>query len=397
MSVFKVCENIYSIGVLNPALRVFDIIMETKYGTSYNAYFVKGSEKCALIETVHATYFDEYLENIHSLTDVSKIDYLILNHTEPDHTGSIEKLLKLNPNIEVIATAPGIKYATSISNSNLNSRVVKDGDKIDLGGKTLEFTTAPFLHWPDSMFTYIPEDKTLFSCDMFGCHYCEPRMFDDKISNMDAYEYSLNFYYTAIFSPFKPHVLNGIAKVEKLEKDFVCTSHGPILTKHSIGRVIDLYKTWSKPQKRDKPTAAILYVSAYGYTRMLANKAYEICTANGFDAQICDIIKTEPSKVNALANESDVLLFGSPTINRDALKPVWDTISAIDAVNCVKKPAFVFGSYGWSGEGVPALCQRLSTLRFNVFGEGFKTNFKPSDDDIAAFEAMVTEFLKNSK
>ena len=156
-------------------------------------------------------------------------------------------------------------------------------------------------------------------------------------------------------------------------------------------------RAWSLPQKKDKPTAAVLYVSAYGYTRILANKAYEICAANGFDVQICDIIKTEQAKVNALANESDVLLFGSPTINRDALKPVWDTISAIDAVNCTKKPAFVFGSYGWSGEGVPALCQRLSTLRFNVFGEGFKVNFKPSDDDMVAFENMVTEFLKSSK
>ena len=159
MSVCKITDNVYSIGVLNPSLRVFDIIMETKYGTTYNAYFVQGGEKSALVETVHAKYFDEYIENIASITDVSKIDYLILNHTEPDHTGSVERLLALNPNIEVIATAAGMKYAGAIANRELKTRIVKQGDTLDLGGKTLTFIPSPFLHWPDSMFTYLPEDK----------------------------------------------------------------------------------------------------------------------------------------------------------------------------------------------------------------------------------------------
>ncbi len=397
MSSLKICENVYSVGVLNPSLRIFDIIMETKYGTSYNAYFVKGEEKCALIETVHETYFDEYLENILSLTDVSKIDYLILNHTEPDHTGSVEKLLKLNPEIEIVATNPGIKYVSAISNSSFKSRIVKDADKIELGGKTLEFHVAPFLHWPDSMFTYIPEQKVLFSCDMFGCHYCEPRMFDSKIMNIEAYDYSLNFYYTAIFSPFKQHVLNGIEIAQKLEKEFVCTSHGPILTKHSIDRVIDLYKQWATSAPSEKKRVAILYVSAYGYTRMLANKAYDLACSQGFDVQICDIIKCDSSKVVSLANECDILMLGSPTINRDALKPVWDTISSIDAIGCAKKPAFVFGSYGWSGEAVKSICTRLSDMRFNVYQEGFRVNFKPSDDDLAEFEKRVNDFLSSSK
>ena len=397
MAVIKVCENIYSVGVLNPSLRVFDIIMETKYGTSYNAYLVKGNDKCALIETVHAKYFDEYLENILSITDVSKIDYLILTHTEPDHTGSLEKLLALNPNIELVATTAGIKYASSISNTTFKSKIVKDGDTLELGGKTLKFIIAPFLHWPDSMFTYINEDKTLFSCDMFGCHYCEPRMFDNLIAREDAYEYSLKFYYDAIFSPFKTHVLNGIEKVAELEKDFVCTSHGPILTKHSIDTVIEQYKSWSQSAKKEKPTVAILYVSAYGYTRILAQKAYELACEMGFDVQMCDIIKHDNTKINALANECDILMIGSPTINRDALKPVWDTISAIDAINCAKKPVFVFGSYGWSGEAVGALCQRLSQMRFDVYGEGFRVNFKPSDDDLSSFDENVRKFLTSTK
>ena len=393
MSVCKITDGVYSIGVLNPSLRVFDIIMETKYGTTYNAYFVQGGEKSVLVETVHAKYFDEYIENIAALTDVSKIDYLILNHTEPDHTGSVERLLALNPNIEVIATAAGMKYVSAIANREIKAKIVKQGDKLDLGGKTLEFIPSPFLHWPDSRFTYLPEDKVLFSCDMFGCHYCEPRMFDSLVADKEAYDDAFLYYYTAIFSPFKPHVLAGIDKIEGLEKDFICTSHGPVLTKATMDDVIGKYKAWSTLAKKEKKSVAILYVSAYGYTRELAHKAYDIASELGFDVQIRDIIKQDAAESVALANESDILLFGSPTINRDALKPVWDTISSIDAVNCMKKNALVFGSYGWSGEAVGALKTRLEGLKFNVYGDGFRVNFKPSDKDMQDFEAYVREFF----
>lgn len=393
MTICKITDGVYSIGVLNPSLRVFDIIMETKYGTTYNAYLVCGSEKCALIETVHAKYFDEYIENISALTDISKIDYLILNHTEPDHTGSVERLLQINPNITVIATAAGIKYVGSISNSDLKTHTVKQDDTLELGEKTLKFIPVPFLHWPDSMFTYIEEDKVLFSCDMFGAHYCEPRTFDSLIADKEAYDDALSYYYTAIFSPFKPHVLAGIEKTDGLEKDFICTSHGPVLTKATMENVIEKYKLWSAPVQKEKKSAAILYVSAYGYTRMLAQKAYGVAAELGFETQRRDIIKHDAAEISWLANESDILMFGSPTINRDAPKPVWDTISSIDAVNCAKKSALVFGSYGWSGEAVNALKSRLEELRFNVFKDGFKVNFKPSKQGMCEFEEYVREFL----
>lgn len=160
-----------------------------------------------------------------------------------------------------------------------------------------------------------------------------------------------------------------------------------------MDEVIQKYKAWSTPTPKEKKSAAILYVSAYGYTRMLAEKAYEIAVEMGFEAQIRDIIKQDASQSVALANESDILLFGSPTINRDALKPVWDTISSIDAVNCMKKPALVFGSYGWSGEAVGVLKTRLEGLKFNVYGDGFRVNFMPSEKDMQDFEAYVREFL----
>ncbi|HBQ46312.1 MAG TPA: MBL fold hydrolase, partial [Ruminococcaceae bacterium] len=160
MSAIQLKKNLYSVGVLNPGLRVFDIIMESKYGTSYNAYLITG-RKNILIDTVHADYFDEYLHNIESVVDVSKIDALVMNHTEPDHSGSVAKLLALNPKIRVYCTMPAKKNLGAIANRAFECTVVKQGDSLDYGDGRLEFIIAPMLHWPDSMFTWMPEQKVL--------------------------------------------------------------------------------------------------------------------------------------------------------------------------------------------------------------------------------------------
>ncbi|MDP3051260.1 MAG: FprA family A-type flavoprotein, partial [Eubacteriales bacterium] len=158
------------VGVRNPDLRVFDIVMHTEEGTTYNAYLVRG-EKTALIETVKLGFLDEMLERISSITELSKIDYIVLNHTEPDHSGSLGLLLDLMPQVEVLGSRAAIKFASQIINREFRHRVVADGEELDLGGRTLRFLAAPFLHWPDSIFTYVPESKVLFSCDAFGTHH----------------------------------------------------------------------------------------------------------------------------------------------------------------------------------------------------------------------------------
>ena len=167
MSAIKLKENLWSVGVLNPSLRVFDIVMESKYGTSYNAYLLTG-EKNVLIETVHTDYFEEYLDNIRQVIPVEDVDYLIMNHNEPDHSGSVAKLLAVCPKLQVLATKAGKKHLEDITNLSLPCRVVGAGDTLDLGDRVLEFIPAPMLHWADSMFTWDPKDKTLFTCDFLG-------------------------------------------------------------------------------------------------------------------------------------------------------------------------------------------------------------------------------------
>lgn len=394
----KIIDNVYSVSVLNPNLRVFDIVMTTDYGTSYNSYIVKGSEKTALIETAHLTYFDYFIDNVKEVTNLQDIEYLIMNHNEPDHSGSIQKLLELIPNLKIITSQAGSIYLKNITNcSDMNIIVAKDGDSIDLGDKTLTFINAPFLHWPDSMFTYLKEDKILFSCDFFGCHYCEPQMLDTCITYPDAYQTALKGYYDAIFGPFKPYVLKGLEKIKDLEIEYAATSHGPILSRQGVlNDVMEKYKDWSTPIERENKLIPIFYCSAYGNTELLAKSI-----AQGIkevfpsaEVNIYDIIHHDMDKLALLLNQSNAFLLGSPTINKDAVPPVWNLLSHVDAVNIQKKPVALFGSYGWSGEAVKNLKLRLEGLKVNIFEEEMRVVFVPTLEDLQKAKEFGKSFAQ---
>lgn len=396
MSAIKLKKNVYSVGVLNPSLRVFDIIMESSYGTSYNAFLITG-EKNVLIDTVHQPYFEEYLENISSVIDVSKINYLIMNHTEPDHSGSVAKLLELNPNITVYCTVAAKMYLTAITNQNFKCVTVKQGDKLDIGGEELEFLVAPLLHWPDSMFTYMQSTRTLFTCDFLGTHFCEPTMYDNKVHYPDKYMEQFKHYYDCIFGPFKPFVLAGLDKIKDLQVDLICPSHGPCIT-DGIQKLEKLYREWSAPVKHEKKIVGILYASAYGCTTKLAEAACDELKKNDqLDVRLVNIVFEPFAEVVELVNEADALLVGSCTINRDAPKIIWDMLASIDAINTKQKPAGAFGAYGWSGEAVPMMKSRLEQLKFKFIGDGFKALFTPTETDLANMRAYANEIVSNMK
>lgn len=386
MAAYKISDKIYSVGVQNPDLRVFDIVMATKYGTSYNSYIVKGNE-VALIEASHADFEGVYEANIREVVDPAEIRYVILNHTEPDHSGALRDILKLCPNATVLATAVALNYLKNIVNEPFNSRPVKDGEVLDLGGVTLNFTVSPLLHWPDSMFTYCPEEKTLFSCDVFGSHYSSEKMLDKDIDNVEGYKEAFKGYYDAIFGPFKTFVVAGMAKIAKYPFETVCPSHGPVLTKDGLlPYVLDSYRAWSKPVKNAVKTVPVFYCSAYGCTAKLAaaivDGVKEVIPDVACEAY--DLIKNDMADMRAKINSCDACAIGSPTLNSDAVPPVWDLLAGVDAINSRKKPVAVFGSYGWSGEAVPNLIARVSGLKMAVVGEGFKVCFVPTAEDLAA-------------
>ena len=391
MSAIKLRENIWSVGIQNPALRVFDVVMESKYGTSYNAYLVTGGEKTALIEAVHKDYFDELVRNVEEVLPIERVDYLIMNHTEPDHSGGVKALLERCPNLTVLCSASAKKFLGAISNENFPCRVVKNGDTLDLGGKTLTFISAPLLHWPDSMFTWDEADKTLFTCDFLGAHFCEPSMMDTGIHPVyrQAYEGEVRYYFDCIFGPFKPAVLDGLDKMPA-EAELVCTSHGPCLTAATLAHVKDCYRQWATPAPRPTlKTAAVLYCSAYGCTASLAQAAAQALADDGCKVTTVDLVAPQGADVAALVNSCDVVLFGAPTINRSAPEAIWYAVHAVDAINTRGRAAGAFGSFGWTGEAAGMVHEQLKQLKFAMPEAPFKVCFTPTEDDLAAVAAWA--------
>lgn len=376
----EVKQGVYWVGALDYDIKVFDVVMYTDYGTTYNSYLVKGSEKTALFETVKDRFFDEFLERLNEVGSPTDIDYLVVNHTEPDHVGSVAKLLELNPEITIIGSGTAIKFLKDITNRDFKSIVAKAGSTLELGDKTVQFIMAPFLHWPDTMYSYIEEDGLLITCDSFGCHYCNEHIFNDLIEEdfTDSYKY----YFDMIMGPFKPHVLSALAKIKDLQFDTICPGHGPIL-RTDLDHYIGLYREWATVKKPDQASVVIAYVSAYGYTKKLANAIADgIKNAGNIKVELYDLVESDKAEVMNAINVATGILLGSPTIVSDALPPIWEILTSLNAVIHKGKLAGAFGSYGWSGEAVPNIEGRLKQLRLKMPIESLKIRFNPSDEQL---------------
>ncbi|MDR1465547.1 MAG: FprA family A-type flavoprotein [Oscillospiraceae bacterium] len=384
----RLSERVFSTGILNPNLRVFDVIMRTEFGTSYNSYVVRGSEATAVIDSAHPRFAALYAEELEAALGGAAPAYLIVNHTEPDHSGCIAQMLERWPALTIVTNSVAAKNLRNIVNrDDLPLHIVQDGASLSLGDRTLLFRLAPFLHWPDTMFTYLPEEQTLFPCDVFGCHYCEPGVLDTHIAYPADYETSLRYYYDCIFGPFPGFVQKGLAKLADWEIQRICPSHGPVLTKGCrLEAALSAYAAWSAPEPRNAKRIPLFYCTAYGNTRRLAQ-----AIRNGIlsifpdaDAPLLDLSDEDPDAMGQRLNESDAFLLGTPTINRDAPPPLWNLLARADAVNLAKRPAAVFGSFGWSGEGPGHIALRLQMLKCAAFAEPHRVCLVPSAADLEA-------------
>ena len=389
MGALQAKENIWWVGVQDPDLRVFDIVMYSEYGTSYNAYVVKGTEKTAVFETVKAKFFDQYLENLKEVCDPATIDYNVVGHTEPDHAGGVEKLLALAPNATVVGSATALTFLKEIVNHPFKSQAVTEKDQIDLGGMHLEFLSVPFLHWPDSMYTYIPEAKALFTVDSFGCHYSDDRVFNDLIEG--DFEAAYKYYFDNIMGPFKPFVLKALNRIKDLDIEFIGNGHGPVL-RSGVQKYFDMYRTWCRPEQRPEKVVAVAYVSAYGYTRRLAEHIRDGLKEGGVRVEMYDLVSDDTAAAKAAVAAADGFLLGSPTLVGDALPPVYEMFLGLNPIIHRGLPAAAFGSYGWSGEAVPNLTARMEALKLGQPLPGLKIRFKPSDAQLAEARQYGRDF-----
>nr|WP_300003980.1 FprA family A-type flavoprotein [Tissierella sp.] len=375
--ILDVTDDVKWIGVLDEGLVTFDVVMETQYGTTYNSYFIDADKK-TIIETAKEGFKDTFLDKVKRVVDYEDIEYIVLNHTEPDHSGSLKHLIKLAPQATVVGSKSAINFLNHMIDFEFKQMVVKDGDTLDLGNKTLKFIAAPFLHWPDTMYTYLEEDKLLFTCDSFGSHYCDKRMFDDLVDDFDdAFEY----YFDVILRPFSGFMLKAIDKIKDLDIDTVCTGHGPILRSNW-----KKYVDWTKDMAEHTEEVCkelrvfIPYVSAYGNTRKIAEKIGEGIkqASSEIDVTIMDIEHTTAPEIEEEVYRSCAFIVGSPTMNQNTLLPIYTLMAVINPVRNRGKLAGAFGSYGWSGEAVKIIQDNLKNLKFKIYDEdGLKVNFVP--------------------
>ena len=382
----SLAPGVFWIGALDPQLRVFDVILKTANGTSYNAYCVRGETGVAIIDTVKAEYADTFFQRLEQVAAYEEITVIVLNHLEPDHTGALPELMRRAPQARLyISVKAQMMLKGLLKSEDLTYVPVDTGDRVDLGGRTLRFLNTPFLHWPDTHCAYLEEDALLFSGDVFGCHFCDSRLFNDRVGD---FRFSFEYYYQHIMRPFREHVRQALDLIEPLELKLIAPAHGPIL-RDQPRAYVQRYRQLAAPQLHNEAgerakTLLIFYISSYGNTARMAHGVRDGAEAiDGVRVSLYDLQGGEVTPFVDLIEEADGIVFGSPTINGDAVKPIWDLLSSLAVVSIKDKLGAAFGSYGWTGEAVNMLEDRLRGLKLRVPVSGVRVKLIPTDEELA--------------
>ncbi|MGF1541013.1 MAG: diflavin flavoprotein [Pleurocapsa sp.] len=302
----------------------FDIEFGLQNGTTYNSFIIQG-EKLALVDTSHAKFRQLYLELLTGLIDPKQLDYLIISHTEPDHSGLVKDVLALAPQVTVIGAKVAIQFLENMVHQPFKHQIVKNGDRLDLGnGHELEFVFAPNLHWPDTIFTYDYQTRVLYTCDAFGMHYCDEPTFDEDLELIEA---DFEYYYDCLMKPNARSVLAAIKRMGKLELGMIATGHGPLLQYHRA-ELVDRYQQWSQAQTKTETLVALFYSEDYGYSDYLARAIAHGITKTGVAVELLEWNDTEPQEVRELVSQAAGLAIGMPPQSDKEAHAILSTILA---------------------------------------------------------------------
>ena len=393
---FMVKSNIQWVGKIDWELRKFHgDEYSTHRGSSYNSYLVQ-EEKTALIDTVWGPFATEYVENLKKTIDLNKIDYVIACHGENDHSGALPELMRHIPETPIYCTKNGVKILKGLYHQEWNFKIVKTGDTLDLGnGKVLTFIEAPMLHWPDSMFAYLSGDEVLFSNDAFGQHYASEFMFNDLVDEAELFQECIK-YYANILTPFSPLVIKKIQEVLgfNLPLDMICTSHGVIWRDNPV-QIVERYLEWANDYQENQIT--VIYDTMWNSTRSMAEQiAKGIREADDqVTVKLFNLAKTDRNDVATELFKSKAFLLGSSTINNGMLVHVAALLEEIQGLKFKNKTAGAFGSYGWSGEAVKMMMQRLDASGFRTVDQGLRVTWAPDEENMAACRAYGKTFVES--
>ncbi len=353
----------------------------THRGSTYNSYLIE-EEKVAVIDTVWVPYAKEYVDNLEKAIDLKKIDYVIANHAESDHSGALPELMSRIPDVPIYCTANGVKSLKGHYHKDWNFHPVKTGDKLSLGGKELIFVEAPMLHWPDSMFCYLTGDNVLFSNDAFGQHYASELLFNDLVDQAELMAECVK-YYANILTPFSELVTKKIREVLafNLPVDIICTSHGVIWRDNPV-QIVQQYLKWADSYQENQIT--LVYDTMWNGTRVMAeNIAAGLRETDPMvNVKLFNLAKSDRNDVMTEIFKSRALLVGSPTINRTILTSIAGLLEEMKGLKFKNKKAAAFGCYGWSGESVKVIKGQLEAAGFQVVDEGLRCPWNPDQQSV---------------
>ena len=390
----EIAKGIYSVGVSDWNIRNFHGYL-TKLGSSYNSYLVV-DDKITLIDTVKAPFADEHLDRISEIVEPEKIDYLICNHVEMDHSGSMPKVMERAKNATIITTATAQKeLALHYDTYSWKYQIVKSGDSIKIGQHTYDFVLTPMVHWPDNMVTYNEEEKILFSNDAFGQHYATSAIYNALVDQNELFVECLK-YYSNILTPYNSKVIKKIEEILSLNLplDMICPSHG-VIWRDNPTQIVELYLKWAQNYQENQIT--ILYDTMWESTRDMAEAiAKGIKEADSQTViKLIHLSKKDKNDVITEVFKSKAILVGSPTVNKGILTTIASLFEFVKSLEFKNKQAAAFGSFGWSGESVKLINAKLTDSGFALVNEGLRVSWKPDEETIKECVKFGKDFVKD--
>ncbi|MFA5362257.1 MAG: flavodoxin domain-containing protein [Candidatus Omnitrophota bacterium] len=381
MKTQQIKEDIYWAGVIDWSVRNFHgHTYTTGRGTTYNAYLML-DKKVALVDTVYGPFASEFIENIRAVIDPARIDYIIANHVETDHSGALPEVLKLCPKAKVVGTQKCKEGLYKHYYCDMDFQVVKTGDTISLGKKTLTFIEAPMIHWPDSMFTYCPEEKLLMPNDAFGQHYAAAERFDDEVPESILMDEAVK-YYANILWPLGSIILKKIEEVQKLKLpiDMIAPSHG-IIWRGDPGKIVNAYVSWAKQET--KPRVVIVYETMWGATERMARLMVKGLIDTGVDAGLFDINRADRTDIIKEMLGAKAFMFGSSTHDNGMLPNIAGFLESLKGLKPKNRIACAFGSFGWGGGAVANIEKVIAESGIEISQPALACKYMPDKEEIS--------------
>lgn len=385
----EIKPGVFWVGALDWDRRLFDALIPLPAGTSYNSYLIRGSEKTALIDAVDETKADVLMDNLRTL-NVKDIDYIIVQHAEQDHSGGLKRLMEEYPSAKVMGSARCLDLLASFGLAEKDSCLeAKDGEKISLGDRSLQFISAPWVHWPDTIFTYLPEEHILFTCDFLGCHLATSGLF---ASDEAAVSSSARVYYAEIMMPFRSSVARHLDRIEGLAVDIIAPSHGPIYDRPAFIR--DLYRDWSSDKVKNQVVLA--YVSMHGSTRIMADYLVDALVSRGVEVRRFDLTNYDLGEFAGALVDAATVVIGTPTILAGAHPLAIYAATLARALRPKARYASIIGSFGWGGKMLEQITETLSGLNLQFFDPVVARGL-PKEADLLALDRLAEEIAASHR